>query len=45
MKKYKSAAKFKPKSSPRMLADEPISRVSRELRVSACAVNRWCHGI
>jgi transposase len=44
MKKYKKRSQeFKLKAVQRILADEPISRVSRELRIRRCVLYRWRH--
>jgi transposase-like protein len=43
MKKYKKRSQeFKVKAVQRVLADEPISRVSRELNVRRSLLYRWC---
>jgi transposase-like protein len=43
MKKYKKRSQeFKVKAVQRILADEPISRLSRELNVRRCVLYRWC---
>jgi transposase len=43
MKKYKKRSReFKMKAVQRILADEPISRVSREVKVRRCVLYRWC---
>ena len=43
MTKYKKRSQeFKVKAVQRILADEPISRLSRELNVRRCVLYRWC---
>jgi len=42
VKKYKQRSQeFKVQAVQRMLADEPISRLSRELEVRRCVLYRW----